>query len=526
MAEMIGRYEIQAELGRGGMATVYRAHDPRFKRDVALKVLPREFLHDPTFRARFEREAQTIAALEHPAIVPVYDFGEDNGQPYIVMRLMPGGSLADRMQAGPLPLAEIARIFTRLAPALDEAHAHGIVHRDLKPGNILFDQRGDPYLSDFGIAKLTEASAAFTGSAVIGTPAYMSPEQAKGERHIDGRSDVYSLGAILFQLLTGQTPYDADTPMGIVVKHIVDPVPNICAVKPDLPPACEPLIQQAMAKDRADRFGTAQALSSALDTVARGGDLPKPAAPPAPPPTIVSAPPVVAPPPPPAKPPAGPPPIPAPPLNPFPPAQRRKFPFKPVGIGCGVLFCVGLACLLLFAIASSNKKNTPASLPTHTPFPLLAETTPTPDLTTPIAAAPTLKPSATSPMVPTQVPHTPTFTPTTAPSPTSLPPTAITLPLSAYISSVSLDNNAYAIEYSVAGFAQALPGQHVHFFFNTVSPDQAGLPGLGPWKLYAGPSPYRYPASERPANATQLCILVANVDHSVIQGTGNCVDLP
>jgi serine/threonine-protein kinase len=178
----IGRYQIKKALGRGGMATVHLAHDPRFKREVALKVLPREFLHDPTFHARFEREAQTIAAIEHPAIVPVYDFGEQEGQPFLVMRYMPGGSLADRLSQGPLTIAETAEVMKRLAPALDIAHEKGIIHRDLKPGNILFDQYGEAYLSDFGIVKLAQATTTFTGSSVIGTPAYMSPEQVHGDK--------------------------------------------------------------------------------------------------------------------------------------------------------------------------------------------------------------------------------------------------------------------------------------------------------------------------------------------------------
>ena len=157
--QRIGRYEIKAELGKGGMATVYRAHDPRFERDVALKVLPREFLHDSTFRARFEREAKTIAALEHAAIVAVHDFGEDDGQPYLVMRHMAGGSLVEQLQQGPLSLAKASAIMMRIGAALDEAHKHGIIHRDLKPGNILFDQYGAAYLADFGIVKLVEATA-------------------------------------------------------------------------------------------------------------------------------------------------------------------------------------------------------------------------------------------------------------------------------------------------------------------------------------------------------------------------------
>ncbi len=268
--QKFGRYEIKAEIGRGGMATVYHAYDPRFEREVALKVLPREMLHDPQFRTRFEREAKTIAMLEHPAIVPVYDFGEEDGQPYFVMRYMTGGSLTDRMKHGPMTIHEVAHLFGRLAPALDEAHAKGIIHRDLKPGNILFDQYGEPYISDFGIAKIAAGSQTnVTGSAIVGTPAYMSPEQAQGEG-IDGRSDIYGLGVILFELLTGQQPYHGDTPMSVVVKHITEPVPHILDVKPDLPPAIEAVIEKAMAKDRDRRFPKVKALTDALESVARG----------------------------------------------------------------------------------------------------------------------------------------------------------------------------------------------------------------------------------------------------------------
>ncbi len=267
--QKIGRYEIKAELGRGGMATVYQAYDPRFEREVAIKVLPREMLHDPQFRVRFEREAKTIAMLEHPAIVPVYDFGEEDGQPYFVMRYMTGGSLSDRLKKGPVSIAEAARLFERLAPALDEAHVKGIIHRDLKPGNILFDQYNEPYISDFGIAKLSEAQTNVTGSAIVGTPAYMSPEQAQGET-IDGRSDIYGMGIILFEMLTGSQPYQGDTPMSVVVKHITDPVPHILDVKPDLPPATESVIAKAMAKNRDERFPTVKALADALSAVARG----------------------------------------------------------------------------------------------------------------------------------------------------------------------------------------------------------------------------------------------------------------
>lgn len=264
--QTIGRYEIRKELGRGGMATVYHAYDPRFSREVALKVLPAAFLHDPQFRTRFEREAQTIANLEHPAIVPVYDFGEGDGWLYLVMRLMNGGTLAKRLEKGPIPVVEAARIFGRLAPALDTVHQRGIVHRDLKPTNILFDEWDNPYLSDFGIAKLVAGSrTALTASGgLIGTAEYMSPEQVQAKVTLDGRSDIYSLGVILFEMLSGQVPFQADTPMGTAVMHLQDAVPNISEVNLTLPSACGQVIERAMAKERDDRYPTAEALARAV----------------------------------------------------------------------------------------------------------------------------------------------------------------------------------------------------------------------------------------------------------------------
>jgi serine/threonine-protein kinase len=269
--EKIGIYEIKSELGRGGMATVYRGYDPRFEREVAVKVLPSELLHaDPQFRLRFEREAKIIAQLEHTAIVPVYDVGEADGQPYFVMRYMNGGSLSERIKAGVLTMEEAARILGAIAPGLDEAHSKGIVHRDIKPSNILFDRRGNPYISDFGIAKLSQAQAGnVTGSAIIGTPAYMAPEQAQGTE-VDGRADIYALGIILFEMLTGKQPYEADTPMAVAIKHITDPVPHIRQTNPKLPEGMESIIQKAMAKKREERFSTAVEMTTALLDVSRG----------------------------------------------------------------------------------------------------------------------------------------------------------------------------------------------------------------------------------------------------------------
>lgn len=264
--QTLGRYEIKRLLGRGGMATVYLALDPRFQREVAVKVLPRAYLNDPLFRARFQREAQTVAALEHPAIVPVHDFGEEDGRLYLVMAYMPGGSLADRLQDGPLSPQAAARVLRRISAGLDQAHKMGIVHRDLKPANILFDRYDNAYLSDFGIVKLAQSTSDLTGESVIGTPSFMSPEQAHGDEELDGRSDIYALGAILYTMLCGKPPYDAETPIGVLVKHISEPVPQLAKTTPNMAPF-DGVVQKAMAKAPQDRYATANDLVLDLDRV-------------------------------------------------------------------------------------------------------------------------------------------------------------------------------------------------------------------------------------------------------------------
>ncbi len=274
----IGRYKILGLLGKGGMSVVYRARDPRFNRDVAVKVLSRETINDAGFRARFETEAQTIASLEHAAIVPVYDFGEADGQPYLVMRHISGGSLADQLQKGPMHLVDVVRIFNRIAPALDLAHAQGVVHRDLKPGNILFDSANEPYVADFGIAKLTARNNEMTGTGlVIGTPSYMSPEQIRAQRGvpIDGRSDIYALGAIVYNMMTGRAPYEADSPSGVMMQHLMDPPPNLRVARSDLPEALQMVLDKAMAKNRDERYATVSDMAAALEKAARG-DAPHP----------------------------------------------------------------------------------------------------------------------------------------------------------------------------------------------------------------------------------------------------------
>jgi serine/threonine protein kinase len=265
--KMIARYEIQSELGRGGMATVYLAYDPNFRRNVAIKLVAVNFQENLLFRERFEREAHLIARIEHPAIVPVYDFGEQDNQLYLVMRYMPGGSLASKIKEGALTFRDAAQVISQIAPALDAVHTQGIIHRDLKPGNILFDSFGNPTISDFGIAHFSAATSDLTGSAIIGTPTYMSPEQVRGEE-LDGRSDVYALGVILFEMLAGRGPFYATTPLSIAFKHITDPIPSIRSFRPDLPIQVEFILNKALAKDREMRYARASELAQELQAIA------------------------------------------------------------------------------------------------------------------------------------------------------------------------------------------------------------------------------------------------------------------
>jgi hypothetical protein len=269
MATQLGRYEIRKELGRGGMATVYLGYDPQFKREVAVKVLPPQFTHDPSFFSRFEQEAKTIAQLEHTAIVPVYDYGRQGDHPYFVMRLMAGGDLRAAIQQGPIPLPQVAQISRRICAALDKAHNRGIVHRDIKPSNILFDDDGYAYLADFGIVRLAEMTHTVT---MIGTPEYMTPEQIRGEG-VDGRSDIYQMGVVIFEMLTGRQPFRGENTAALLYKHAHEPAPALRDLNADLPAACEDVIQHALAKKPADRFATAGDLAVALEAALHAPDM-------------------------------------------------------------------------------------------------------------------------------------------------------------------------------------------------------------------------------------------------------------
>lgn len=271
MAERIGRYEIIRRLGRGGMATVYLGNDPMIKREVAIKVMAAQLMEDPTFYDRFQQEAETVASLEHPAIVPIYDFGHQGDQSYIVMRYMNGGTLEDMLGHGPLKLQMIAPIIDRVGSALDEAHRKNIIHRDIKPANILFDAKEMAFLSDFGIAKSTAAGAGLTtDNAFIGTVEYMSPEQIQANKDLDGRTDVYSLGIVLFLMLTGKLPFKKDTVISTLMAHLTDPIPSAQAALPQSRLPWDEILNKALAKERQDRYQTAGDLAKDVNSLLSG----------------------------------------------------------------------------------------------------------------------------------------------------------------------------------------------------------------------------------------------------------------
>jgi eukaryotic-like serine/threonine-protein kinase len=261
---MLGSYRIIALLGRGGMATVYEAYDTRLDRAVALKVLPPQFLHDERFARRFDQEARVIAKLEHPAIVPIYASGTDDGIPWMSMRLLGGGNMGTLLKSTPPDPVKALGILRRVAEALDYAHARGVVHRDIKPANILFDRDERACVGDFGLAHMLEGNAVATRTGtVLGTPHYMAPEQALGNR-LDHRCDVYSLGIVAYEMLFGRTPFTGDSPVAVVLKHMNEPLPVPAASR--LPDALLSAIQKAAAKDPLERWPSAGAFVEALET--------------------------------------------------------------------------------------------------------------------------------------------------------------------------------------------------------------------------------------------------------------------
>lgn len=257
----VGQCTVEELLGRGGMASVYRGRQPHLDRDVAIKILPAHYAADPAFVERFNLEARSTARLSHPHIVTVHDAGDDDGHLYILMEYVAGGTLRERMAGGQLAMAEVRRIVREVASALDYAHDAQIVHRDVKPANVLMDPTGRTVLSDFGIAKVLQSTTALThAGAGVGTPEYMSPEQCRGLA-VDARVDIYALGVMIYEMLTGRTPFAADNFTALAHAHLYEPPPPPSHFNPRISPAVQAVILKALEKTPADRFQRASELA-------------------------------------------------------------------------------------------------------------------------------------------------------------------------------------------------------------------------------------------------------------------------
>jgi serine/threonine protein kinase len=278
IGQSLGRYHIIEQLGEGGMAIVYKAYDTRLESEVAVKVIRTENLAPSILERalkRFEREAKALAKLTHSNIVKVLDYGEYEGKPYLVMPFLPGGTLKERLKGQPMPWQDAARLLVPIARALAYAHSEGMIHRDVKPSNILITRSGDPMLTDFGIAKIIdeEMTIDLTGtSAAVGTPEYMAPEQVTSKT-VDQRADIYALGVVLYEMITGHKPFTADTPMAVLFKHASEPLPRPRSFVPNLPEAAERILIKALAKKKEDRYQNMTDFAAALENLAmeKGG---------------------------------------------------------------------------------------------------------------------------------------------------------------------------------------------------------------------------------------------------------------
>ncbi len=273
--EQVGPYRVMEKLGRGGMATVFKAYHANLDRYVALKVMHPAFMADPNFLARFEREAKVVAKLEHPNIIPIYDFSDHEGKPYLVMKYVEGETLKAQLNRKPLNPEEGVRTITAVGDALSYAHAADILHRDVKPSNVMVANDGQIYLTDFGLARIaSQGETTLSSDMMIGTPQYISPEQAMGKRDLDSGTDIYSFGVLIYELVVGQVPFISDTPFSIIHDHIYTPLPLPRSVNPSVPEVIERLLLKSLSKEREDRFATIDEMVHSFKQAIEGKPLP------------------------------------------------------------------------------------------------------------------------------------------------------------------------------------------------------------------------------------------------------------
>jgi serine/threonine protein kinase len=558
-----GRYRIEAPLGQGGMSAVYRATDPNLRRTVAIKLIHSHLASDPEFVRRFEEEAAAVARLRHPNIIQVFDFNHDGATYYMVLEYLPGHTLLEKLEQANqqrqlLSLTETLSIMVPLCEAVAYAHQQGMIHRDLKPANVMINPQGQPILMDFGIAKIVGGESMTATGGVIGTVAYMSPEQIRGQKP-DNRADIYALGIILYQMISGRLPFQGENTAATMMQHLNAPVPDARQFNQTVPAALVAVIQKALTKEAAQRYQSAAEMAMALRQITGDAAATR----------FTSAPPTV---PNQQRPTTGP--VQtrpqtgpfvqsmgtmAPSTGPAPTAAKRPTWMIPAAAALGILIL--LVCIVAAVLAGQQFLGDDTPTPTPTTFFVASAPTvaggETPEVAgeaegegeeedgAVAAAEPTATPQATVTLPPTNTAVPPTATtepptliptdttaPTIAASPTAVAttaPTAVaTQGLRAEITNITIANGQYVVDFQVFGYFSDTSSTHVHFFWNTIAPDQAGVPANpGNWKLYGSPSPFTgYSVAEKPIGATQMCILVANPNHSVQLGTGNCFNLP
>lgn len=274
IGQQVGQYRIESRIGQGGMATVYKAHHKDLDRHVAIKVMHVALSEDASFLERFRREAQIVGRLSHPHIIPIYDFATVENQPYLVMKYVEGETLKQRMRRQPLTLDEVTEVLDAVASALDYAHQNDVLHRDVKPSNVMLDSRGTPFLTDFGLARVASlGESTLSADVMLGTPQYISPEQARGVRQLDAGTDIYSLGVVLYELVVGRVPFTSDTPYTIIHDHIYKPLPMPTYVNPGVPHSVEQVLLKVLAKERLQRYNTAGELAVAFRKAVNQGNM-------------------------------------------------------------------------------------------------------------------------------------------------------------------------------------------------------------------------------------------------------------
>jgi len=403
VGQNLGRYHVIEPLGQGGMAAVYKAFDTTLERNVAIKIIRsdrKEGTEQNDFLRRFQREAKALAQLDHPYILKVLDYGEQEGMPYLVMPFIQGGTLKDKL-GSPMPCRQAAALLAPVAQALDYAHQRGIIHRDVKPANILISESGAPLLSDFGIAKIIGGggeSTQLTATGVgIGTPDYMAPEQWMGKA--DAGTDIYSLGVVFFQMVTGRLPFTAETPAAVLIMHMQDPLPRPSDFVPDLPEAVEQVIFKALAKDPADRFDSMGAFAQALEKIA-AGDLTASGLDTASMKTMQAAGPTI------LTRPAISPTTPRPAIGPLQPVRKKGFPGWAIAVIAVVL--VGMiALVVLLAGGALVLRRMAARARTQTTIPTVVQTATPVLFERATAILPTQPPQDTLPAFPTEILSTP-----------------------------------------------------------------------------------------------------------------------